>query len=129
MKKLFPDMPDVPQSVANRAVRIVEKHLRTHRVTRVRDLPEEAKIRLYRDLRLFFEGDPQSPAGDGEKQSFTLRGFLSRMWEKLEDFLSAFDSGPGCTAKVAVMWAAFGESARLAVFPLSGGSPACERST
>ena len=66
MKKLYPEAPDVSQSVANRAARIVEKHLRTHRVSRACDLPEEARIRLYRDLRLFFESDSQVPgAGPG----------------------------------------------------------------
>jgi len=92
MKKLFPDVPDVPQSVANRAVRIVEKHLRTHRVTRARDLPEEAKIRLYRDLKLFFESGEQPPTNGNRGRGFSLRAFLSRFWEKIEDFLSAFDA-------------------------------------
>jgi|GEM_PF-3234975 len=92
MKKLFPDVPDVPQSVANRAVRIVEKHLRTHRVTRARDLPEEAKVRLYRDLKLFFESNEQPPTNGNTGRRFSLRAFLSRFWEKIEDILSAFDA-------------------------------------
>jgi hypothetical protein len=54
MKKIFPESPDVPQGTANRGVRIIEKHLRMHRVDRARDLPEEAKIRLLRDLKSFF---------------------------------------------------------------------------
>lgn len=90
MKKLYPDMPDVTPAVANRAIRIMERHLRTHRVTRAKDLPEEAKIRLYRDLRLFFEGDQQPPDVGSGKKPVSLRGFLSRLWEKVEDFLSAF---------------------------------------
>ena len=89
MKKLYPDMPDVAPSVANRAVRIVERHLRTHRVSRARDLPEEAKVRMYRDLRLFFEGDQQLPPTGQGKPGFSLRRCLSGIWERFEDFLSA----------------------------------------
>jgi len=88
MKKLFPKAPDVCQSVANRAVRIIEKHLRVHRVGRTRDLPEEAKIRLHRDLRFFFEGDPTGPSASSNERGFSIRRSLSRLWERIEDFLS-----------------------------------------
>ena len=94
MKRLYPDMPDVTPTEANRAIRIVERHLRTHRVSRARDLPEEARIRLYRDLRLFFDGNQQYPQSGSDKQGFSLRGFFSRMWEKVEDFLSACEDLP-----------------------------------
>jgi hypothetical protein len=89
MKKLFPDASDVPQSVANRAARIVEKHLRTQRVNRARDLSEEARIRLYRDLRLLFEGGERPDIKGNEGQGFSVRRFCRRLWEGLEDFLSA----------------------------------------
>ncbi len=127
MKKLFPDTPDVPQSVANRAVRIVEKHLRTHRVSRTRDLPEEAKIRLYRDLRLFFEGDPQAPIG-GEGWGSSFRGFWARVWEKIEDFLSAFESNGAQASSLALVWAVAGEPARLAAVPVTDGNRASQES-
>lgn len=94
MKRLYPDMPDVSPTEANRAIRIVERHLRTQRVSRARDLPEEARIRLYRDLRLFFDGNGQYPQSGSGKQGFSLRGFFSRLWEKVEDFLSACGSRP-----------------------------------
>ncbi|HOK55671.1 MAG TPA: hypothetical protein PLZ21_06540 [Armatimonadota bacterium] len=86
MKKIFPDTPDVPQGVANRGVRIIEKHLRMHKVDRVKDLPEEAKVRLLRDLRTFFD----SEMGEGGKHGTGPgeRGFWSRLWEKIENFLS-----------------------------------------
>jgi len=88
MKKLYPDVPDVPQSVANRAVRIVEKHLKIHRVSRAQDLPEDAKVRLYRDLHLFLQSGQQPPEfGPGERR-FSMRSWASRLWEKIEDFLS-----------------------------------------
>lgn len=97
MKKLFPEAPDVPQSVANRAVRIIEKHLRVHHVSRTRDLPEEAKIRLYRDLRFFFEGDPMGPSAGSSTTGFSIRRSLSRLWEKIEDFLSVCERHDHCT--------------------------------
>jgi hypothetical protein len=89
MKKLYPEAADVTQSVANRAARIVEKHLRTQRVSRACDLPEEARIRLYRDLRLFFEGGSQASGTDSGKRRLSVRETISLLWEKLEDFLSA----------------------------------------
>lgn len=92
MKKLFPEVPDVPQTVANRAVRIIEKHLKTHRVSRARDLPEEARIRLYRDLRFFFDSESRPASGGLPKRGFSIRSALSGFWEKIEDFLSACES-------------------------------------
>lgn len=121
-------MPDVPPSVANRAVRIVEKHLRTHHVSRVRDLPEEARIRLYRDLRFFFEGDPGSPNAGGDRQGFSLRAFMSRMWEKIEDFLSAAEANRTRIPIAVFAWASFGETTRIAAMPWVGGLPACDES-
>lgn len=86
MKKLFPDTPDVSQRVANRAARIVERHLRTHQVTRARDLPEEARVRLLRDLRVHFEGDGQNPPGRGGAGAPPGRQW-SCLWERILDFL------------------------------------------
>ncbi|MEN6370521.1 MAG: hypothetical protein ABFD64_00770 [Armatimonadota bacterium] len=90
MKKLFPDTPDVPQGVANRGVRIIEKHLRMHKVDRARDLPEEAKVRLLRDLRAFFD----SEMGEGSKGGANAaeRGFWSRLWNRIQDFMSVCDN-------------------------------------
>lgn len=100
MKKLFPEAPEVPQSIANRASKIIEKYLRLHRVERARDLPEEAKVRLYRDLRFFFEsgGQPLDPGAPGAANS--LRRFFSNLWGKVEDFLSMAESSetPGSAA-------------------------------
>lgn len=117
MKKLFPEAPDVPQSVANRAVRIIEKHLRVHRVSRTSELPEEAKIRLYRDLRFYLEGGSQPPGAESEEKGFSLRRFLSRFWEKIEDFLSVSESCRDCGRAAILVWASFGESARLYALP------------
>jgi len=114
MKKLYPDVPDVTPTVANRAARIVERHLRTHRVSRARDLSEEAKIRLYRDLRLFFEGDQQSPRTGSGKPGFSVGRFLSNLWERIEDFLSACDGSRASRTAMVLPWAACGDQRRLA---------------
>ena len=92
MKKLFPDAPDVPQSVANRGSKIVDKYLRVHRVEKAKDLPEEAKVRLYRDLRFFLEsgGQPLDPGTGGAMSGF--KRFCSGLWTKIKDFLSMSES-------------------------------------
>lgn len=87
MKKLFPETPDVPQSVANRAVRIVEKHMRQHRVDRASELSEEAKVRLLRDLRAFFEAE-MAENGPGGLNAADRRNWFTRLMERIENFLS-----------------------------------------
>lgn len=103
MKRLFPEAAEVPQSVANRASKIVEKYLRIHRVDRARDLPEEAKVRLYRDLRFFFESGGQPP--DSGSGAGGLRRYLSNLWGKIEDFLSMADSAPAPGSITMFLWA------------------------
>lgn len=103
MKKLFPEVPDVTPSVANRASRIIEKHLRMHHVNRARELPEEARIRLYRDLRFFFESGSQPPSAGSDGGRPSIRAYLSRLWSKIEDFMSACDiaTAPGAMGTTA----------------------------
>ena len=116
----------MPQNIANRAVRIIEKHLRVHRVERTRDLPEEAKVRLYRDLRFLFEGGPASPHGEGEGKSGGVRGFFSRLWEKVESFLSMAECSRGRGELTAFSWLCFGDSAGFAAIPWSSSSSTCD---
>ena len=59
---------------------------RIHHVNRARDLPEEARIRLHRDLRFFFESGSPPRAWIPGRKGFSIRGFFSRLWEKIEDF-------------------------------------------
>lgn len=82
MKKLFQEAPDVSQRVANRSIKIIERHLRLHKVDRAKDLPEEAKVRLLCDLRSFFD----SEAGKGEHGS-AKGGFWSKLRDKIENFM------------------------------------------
>lgn len=89
MKKLFPEAPDVPQGTANRVIRIIERHLRIHRVDRAADLPEEAKVRLFRDLRLFFDSDEGPVGRPRQRGESPIRRSLLRLWEKLGNVLSA----------------------------------------
>jgi hypothetical protein len=105
MKKLFPEASDIGQSVANRAAKIIEKHLRLHRVDRARDLPEEAKVRLYRDLRFFFDSGGQPTQTGTGGVAGGIRRFFAGLWGKIEDFLSMSESnrwdmrsklGPAC---------------------------------
>ncbi len=129
MKKLFPGAPDVPQSVANRASRIIEKHLRVHHVSRASDLPEEAKVRLYRDLRFFLEGGQQTPPAGSGGRTFSLRGLLANMWEKIEDFLGACEANRSAGATTVLFWSYSGESARIAAVPWICSQPACDSAT
>jgi len=92
MKKLYPEAPDLSQNAANRAVRIIERHLKVHGVTRARELPEEARVRLYRDLRLFFEGASKPPPDASAKSRSSIAGFMRSIREALDDFLSAFNA-------------------------------------
>ena len=117
MKKLFPEVPDVPQSVANRASKIVEKHLRLHMVDRARDLPEEAKVRLYRDLRFFLDsgGQPSDPGPGGAISA--MRCFFSRFWGKIEDFLSVSDGSRSIWPAWILVLAGFGEAAWTVAMP------------
>ena len=126
MKKLFPEVPDVGQSVANRASRIIEKHLKIHRVGRARDLPEEARIRLYRDLKFFFESGTPPPSMDAGRKGFSIGRFLSRLWEKIEDFLSACEADPRVVGVNVMAWASLGEPARMAIVPWCGRRGSCE---
>ncbi len=125
MTKLFPEAPDVPQSVANRAIKIIERHLRLHRVDRAKDLPEEAKVRLFRDLRFFFESGAQPPGAGPEGGKFSLRRFLSGLWEKLENFLSVFEVVRESGSVTVFTWASFGDQTRFTVVPRAHNPQTC----
>ena len=92
MKKLFPEASNVPRSVANRAARIVERHFRKHGGDRARDLSEEAKVRLYCDLRWFFDNNGTVAAINRMEipadAIARIKARLVGVRDKIEDFLS-----------------------------------------
>ena len=47
--------PPMSRAATGRAVRLMERVLSANGVTRARDLPEEARVRLYCQLNLYFE--------------------------------------------------------------------------
>ncbi len=59
MQPLFGE-PCVSRVTTGRAVRIVDRVLAANGAARVRDLPEEARVRLYRQLTLFFEHERET---------------------------------------------------------------------
>lgn len=50
MRKVFPRMPDVDQSIADEATDLIHQHLEAYGVGRAADLPEEGKVALSRAL-------------------------------------------------------------------------------
>jgi hypothetical protein len=59
----------LPQAIADRGTEVIERHLSAYGVTRARDLPEEGKVFLRRELVKFFANElPDgiaAPAGRG----------------------------------------------------------------
>ncbi len=125
MKKLFPEASEVPLSVANRATKIVEKYLRLHRVERARDLPEEAKVRLYRDLRFFFDSGGQ-PTDTGPGVGGGVRRFFVGIWGKIEDFLSMAEMNREIEPIPILGWIGLGDSVRMMILPCGDCPPSEE---
>ncbi|MHB0999425.1 MAG: hypothetical protein ACYC27_09285 [Armatimonadota bacterium] len=61
MRKIHQSALDVPQSVANKAIDIIERHFTINGVRRAEQLPEESKIHLMRELEKYFQS--QAPHG------------------------------------------------------------------
>lgn len=68
MRKIYQSVPDVPQSAANKAIDIIERHFTVNGVRRAEDLQEESKVHMLRELEKFFETDlpPRVCGKDGE---------------------------------------------------------------
>ena len=71
MRKVHRHAPDVPQGVADRGTELIERHLAAYGVTRARDLPEEGKVYLRRELSQFFAAE----LPDGVPQPDNARGW------------------------------------------------------
>jgi len=91
MKKLYSEAEDVPQSVANRVARIIERRLRQAQVDRAHDLPEEARVRLFRELRVCFDSENRLGSG-GSASGHKRQGLWSRFFNRLQNLLSFSDS-------------------------------------
>ena len=74
MKKVNRHLPDVPQLVADRGTEIIERHFNAYGVKRASDLPEEGKVRLYRDLQQFFITELPDGPEPGPSPSWWARG-------------------------------------------------------
>jgi len=61
MKKVNRHVPDVSQGIADRGTEIIERHFTAYGVKRAADLPEEGKVRLYREMQQYFA--VEMPAG------------------------------------------------------------------
>ena len=77
VRKVHRHAPDVPQSAADRGTEVIERHLSAYGVTRARDLPEEGKVFLQRELSKFFaaelpDGVPPSPNDRGWRRWWSM---------------------------------------------------------
>lgn len=85
MKKVHRHVPDVPQSVADKGTEIIERCFQAYGVKRATDLPEEGKVRLYREMQQFLAAEvPEGGANGGP------RGVWTRWMERLK---ALFTSG------------------------------------
>ena len=57
MKKINRHIPDVSQGIADRGTEIIERQFNAYDVKRATDLPEEGKVRLYREMQQYFAAE------------------------------------------------------------------------
>jgi hypothetical protein len=78
VKKVHRHVPDVPQVVADRGTEIIERCFQAYGVKRAADLPEEGKVRLFREMQQFLAAEV--PGGtDGQSH-----GWWARWMERLK---------------------------------------------
>jgi hypothetical protein len=82
MKRVHRFAPEVPQRLADRGTELIEHHLSVAGVSRASELSEEARVRLARDLRAFFEAELPAelvrPLGPAARLRIWLRGLRRR---------------------------------------------------
>jgi hypothetical protein len=83
MKKLNRLVPDVPQGTGDRGTEVIERVLAAYGVSRASDLPEEGKMRLVRELRLFFEAEFPEGLTLLRPSDVGLRGWLKGVVRRL----------------------------------------------
>jgi len=57
VRKIYQSAPDVPQALSNKAIEMIERHFAASGVRRAEELPEENKVRLFRELQRFFQSE------------------------------------------------------------------------
>lgn len=95
MRKIYGSAPDVPQSAANKAIDIVERHFAAAGVRRAEELSEEGKIRLLRSLQWYFESElpPKIMGKNGEEYDTGQgKGFFGRIARWFENLFSEEDN-------------------------------------
>lgn len=93
MQKLFGTAPDVPQTVANKGARLIEGYLRRNRVSRAKELPDEERVRLLRDLRALFDAELGPVARNSDiwatrRRRSPVQRFLEWLTDSLEDLVA-----------------------------------------
>jgi len=84
MKKLNRHVPDVSQGIADRGTEIIERYFNAYGVKRANDLPEEGKVRLYREMQQYFAAE--MPGGVETPPSLPW-------WERAAQRLRSFFAG------------------------------------
>jgi hypothetical protein len=83
MKKINRHVPDVSQGIADRGTEIIERHFNAYGVKRASELPEEGKVRLYRDMQQYFAAemprgvDVKPPAPWWTRAAIRVRRFFT----------------------------------------------------
>jgi hypothetical protein len=57
MKKINRHVPDVSQGIADRGTEIIERHFNAYGVKRASELPEEGKVRLFREMQQYYAAE------------------------------------------------------------------------
>lgn len=83
MKKVNRRVPDVPQALGDRGTEVVARVLAAYGVGRAKDLPEEGKVRLAREMQLFFEQEQPEGMTLLDPRDLGLQGWLRRLWRRV----------------------------------------------
>src|SRR5207249_1358056 len=75
VRKVNRRQPDVPQRTADRGTDVIERHLAAYGVSRARELPEEGKVYLYRELSQFFSEELPQGVPAPERETRGWRGW------------------------------------------------------
>ena len=80
MKKVNRYVPDVPQRIGDRGTEVIERHLAANGVSRAAELSEEAKVRLLREMRAFYNQELPEGLTMLDPRDMGIRGVLRRFW-------------------------------------------------